>query len=180
MNNKKTLIISILAMLGIIALFVAIILFILNNREKQLQENMKAIKSNYANFSTNIADNEQLRSNLTKHINEFDATPYEDEIGKYEDTLRKYDKNIQYLDSLVKDMESRCKYKYDDLNIQILCKGYDGLYEATVNKYITKIIEYNNKVTEYNQKANTTYEIHYPVHETLLDYNKDGKYSGTK
>ena len=54
MSNKKTLIISILTMLSIVILVVGGILFALNNKEKTMQENMKMIKSDYANFSNNI------------------------------------------------------------------------------------------------------------------------------
>ena len=43
MSNKKTLTISILATLSIIILVIAIILFIVNNKEKELKENMKII-----------------------------------------------------------------------------------------------------------------------------------------
>ena len=180
MSNKKTLIISIMVMLGIVILLVAIILFSFNNQEEELQKNMQMIRSNYASFSANITDNEQIRNELTSKIDEFDKTPYEEEIGKFQDILKKYDKNIKYLDSVVKDMESRCKHKYEDLNTRILCKGYDGLYESTVNKYVLKVKEYNDKVTAYNKKENKSYQLHKLVHEDFIDYVKDGEYSGTK
>lgn len=180
MNNKKTLITSIMVIFGIVILLVAIILLSFNNREQQTQENMQKIRSNYASFSTNITDNEKIRKDLTEQIDNFDKVPYEDEIGNYKSTLKKYDKNIKYIDTIVKDMESRCQYKYEDLNTQILCKGYSGLYETTVNKYISKVKEYNDKITAYNKKENKTYELHKPVYEDFIDYDKDGKFSGSK
>lgn len=180
MSNKKTLLLSILAMLTVLILLAAIIFFVLNRNEKQLQENMRMIKSNYAGFSTNISDNDQIRQKLTNYIEEFKDKKLEDEEGHYVETLKKYDKNIKYLDSLVKDMESRCKHKYEDLNINILCKGYAGLYESTINKYIAKVTEYNNLVIEYNKTANTSHKTHKLVYEQFIDYNKDGEYAGSK
>lgn len=179
MSNKKTLIISIMVMLGIVILLVAIILFSFNNQEEELQENMQKIRSNYASFSTNITDNEQIRSELTSKLNEFNKISYEEEAGKFNDILKKYDKNIKYIDSVVEDMESRCKHKYEDLNTRILCKGYAGLYESTVNKYILKVKEYNDKVNAYNKKENKSYQLHKLVHENFIDYDEDGEYSGT-
>lgn len=180
MNNKKTLIISILAMLTVLILVVAIIFFSLNNQEKTLRENMKMIKSNYANFSTNITDNEKIQQQLTDYIKDFNNKNYEDEQGHYVETLRKYDKNIKYIDSIIKDMESRCKHKYEDMNIKILCKGYDELYESTINEYVLKIKEYNDAVETYNKSKNTSHKTHTPLYDNLIDYNNDGKYNGSK
>ena len=179
MSNKKTLIISILTMLSIVILVVGGILFALNNKEKTMQENMKMIKSDYANFSNNITDNEKIRKQLAEHISEFKNNTFKDEQGKYEETLKKYDKNIKYIDTLIKDLESRCKYEYEDKNTNILCKGFGGLYETTVNKYVAKVKAYNNLITQYNKTASSEESLYKAVYDNFIDYDKDGKYNGS-
>lgn len=178
MNNKRILTISILSMFTVIILTVAIILFSVNKREKMLTENMIMIKSNYANFSANISDNLEIRTELTNKITEFKAETYEEERGNFSDILNKYDKNIRYVDALVKDMESRCKYNYEDTTVKLLCRGYDALYEETINNYISSINAYNEKITKYNETAETKQELHTLIHKEYIDYDKDGEYEG--
>ena len=177
--SKKTLVIALLGMLTTIILLIAIVLFSINNQEEQLQENMKKINSNYAGFSTNITDNDAIKKDLIEKLENYSIDTFEDELGDYDRILKKYDKNIKYLDSLVEDMEKRCKHKYEDVNTQMLCKGYAGLYETTVNKYIVNVKKYNEKVEEYNQNKNKNIKTHEMVHNDYIDYDKDGKYKGS-
>ena len=178
MSNKKTLIISILAMLTIIILVIAIILFMVNKKEQTLQDNISMIKSNYANISHNMTDNDEIKKELLNQLETFNQETYPEEHGKFTSTLKKYDRNVKYVESLIKDMETRCGYKYDDITAKLLCQGYDTIYEETINSYIKIVNNYNDKLTKYNETVETPYKLHTPVYSDYIDYNKDGKFEG--
>jgi hypothetical protein len=178
MNNKKVLIISILSVLTVLMIIVGLILFSINKKEQMLIDNVDIIKSNYAKFISNTADSDDIIKELEDLMKKFDNGTYEDEHDEFVKVLKKYDENIKYVESIVKDMESRCKYKYEDAVVTLLCKGYDIIYEETINLYISNINKYNNKLTTYNKTASKTYELHKLIYTNYIDYDNDGEYEG--
>ena len=178
MSNKKILIISIFSMFSVVMTIVAMIFFSINKSANAMTENIAMIKSNYANFSSNLSDTKEIKTNLLSKLSSFENGTYEEVHDNYVETLKEYDKNVKYIDSLVKDMEKRCKYKYEDITIQLLCKGYDALYEETINAYITNINNYNKKLTKYNETIEIPYKLHKPVYDKYIDYDKDGECEG--
>jgi len=178
MSSKKTLIITILSTLTIIILIITIILFMVNKNERDMQENIRMIKSNYANISHNMTDNDEIKKDLLNQLSAFNNETYQEEHSKYKTTLKKYDRNVEYVEALIKDMEKRCKHNYDDITAKLLCQGYDTIYEETINSYIKVVNDYNSKLTKYNETAETPYKLHTPIYSDYIDYNKDGKFEG--
>lgn len=178
MSNKKVLIVTTLSTLTILMLIIGGVLFSVNKQEKRLTENVGIIKSNYAKFTTNVTDNQEIKKELSDLMGDFNNETYKEKHEDYVKILNKYDNNIKYVDSIVKDMESRCKYKYEDAVVTLLCKGYDILYEETINTYITNVNKYNDKLSKYNEATGSKYKSHKLVYEKYIDYDKDGEYEG--
>jgi len=178
MSNKKILTISILSMFTVILIIVGLILFSVNRKQKMLIENVDIIKSNYAKFSSNTSDSEKIKEELTDKLTTFSNETYEEEHQEYQRILKEYDANIKYINEIVEDLEERCQYKYDDTITNLLCRGYDILYEESINSYITNVNEYNNKLTMYNDTADKKYNLHTLIYDKYIDYDKDGEYEG--
>lgn len=178
MSNKKILIISICSMLSVIMIIVGLIFFSINKRENTITENIAMIKSNFAIFSDKLRENNEITSSLLENVALFDKKTYEQEHENTTALLEQYDKNIKNIDFLVKDTKKRCEYKYEDITIQLFCKGYDAKYEETINGYIKNINNYNEKLTKYNETIDNPYELHKLVYDEYIDYDKDGKYEG--
>ena len=178
MSNKKILIISILSMFTVILIVVGAILFSINRKQKMLIENVSIIKSDYAKFISNTSDSETIKTELNEKLTAFNNETYQEEHAEYQNILKKYDENIKYINKIVKDLEERCQYQYEDQMANLLCRGFDILYEESINSYITNISEYNDKITTYNETASKTYELHKLIYTNYIDYDNDGEYEG--
>lgn len=178
MSNKKILIISILSMFTVILIIVGMILFSVNKKQKMLIENVDIIKSDYAKFSSNTSDSEKIKEELTNKLTTFSNETYEEDHTEYQRILKEYDSNIKYINEIVEDLEEKCQYEYDDQMINLLCRGFDILYEESINAYITNVNEYNNKLSMYNDNRDKKYNLHTLIYDKYIDYDKDGEYEG--
>lgn len=178
MKKKKNKLGVILLVLAVLITAVAIILAVVNKKEKTHLEDQQAIKDNYNLLSINVTNNITYRTELKKQLKESNNENYSEKHAEYLKLLNDYDNNIKAIELNYKEIDPRCDATYEEPTIEILCRGYKSIYEDTVNIYVALVSEYNNLITTYNEKSDVDYEQHTMLYSEYVDLNQNGEYQG--
>ena len=180
MKKKMNIITLVLVIITIIIIIIGLYIGNIVHERKTVQKNIELIKYNYNEFTNNILEFNQIRTNLSNKLNNFVYTTYIDEHQNYIELLNKYTDNIKKIDANVSNITKRCDFTYNDKNINIICDSYESAYEKMVNLYVSDVINYNNKIKSYNEQYITEEELGQfdAAHKEYIDYNNDKKYEG--
>lgn len=164
--------------LSMLIIAIGIIVAVLVNKEKTIQENIVIVKDTYTSFSIDVVENYQIRSELKEKIDQFNNETYSSEHETYISLLNQYNENMTTLKNNVSILEDKCSIEYENTQTNIFCDNYQQLYEAINNVYIGMLTDYNNKITNYNETSEEDYELFSLINKDYVDFNNDGAYDG--
>jgi len=177
MKNYKKIGLS-FAILSAIVIAIGVVIAIIVNNKKTIQENIVIIKETYTDFSVDIVENYQIRNEITEKLDQFNNENYSNEHETYTGLLTQYNQNITVLNDSVNILEDKCSIEYEDSQTNIFCNNYQQLYEVINNIYIELLTNYNNKITSYNETSEEDYTTVTLINKDYVDFNKDGIYDG--
>ena len=189
-EDNKTKKYVVLAIVGVIALLLGIVLLFISNIKKdqrELNSRIKTIDKEYAVFKKDLEGISNKRDELHKEF--LDTIYYEtfqaNDTG-YKNKLLEYEEEIANISKKNKKLKDYCNagIYYSQTETNNKCSAFNLGYEEMVNSFVEDIASYNNNITNYNKwldSKNDTTSIKlekYDTKKTYIDFNKDGDYSG--
>lgn len=189
-DESKTKKYVVLAVAGVVALLLGIVLLFISNIKKdqrELNSRIKTIDKEYTVFKNDIESISNKRDELHKEF--LDTIYYEtfqaNDTG-YKNKLLEYEEEITNISKKNKKLKEYCNagIYYSQTEANNKCSAFNLGYEEMVNSFVEDIAAYNNNITNYNKwldSKNDTTSIKlekYDTKKTYIDFNKDGDYSG--